>query len=73
MNKNFETMSSDEILTNLETSLDGLIKEQVDNRISKYGLNELPKKKKDSIFKIFFLQFANSITMIMIVACILCF
>lgn len=57
----------------LETDENGLSKKEVDKRIAKYGLNELPKKKKDSIFKIFFRQFINSITIIMILACVLSF
>ena len=69
--KSYQTMSSDDILSSLETSIEGLTNEEVDSRIQKYGLNELPRKKKDGIIKIFFSQFANSITVIMIVACIL--
>ena len=69
--KSYQTMSSDEILSSFETSISGLSTEEVEARIQKYGLNELPKKKKDGIVKIFFSQFANSITVIMIIACIL--
>ena len=71
--KDFQTMKETEIISSLETSYDGLTNEQVLERQRKYGLNELPKKKKDSIFKIFIMQFANSITIIMFVACILSF
>ena len=71
--KSYQTMSSDDILSNLETSIEGLSSEEVELRIQKYGLNELPRKKKDGIIKIFFSQFANSITIIMIVAAVLSF
>ena len=71
--KSYQTMSSDDILSSLETSVEGLSNEEVKLRIEKYGLNELPKKKKDGIIKIFFSQFANSITIIMIVAAVLSF
>ena len=71
--KSYQTMGSDDILSSLETSIEGLSSEEVEARIHKYGLNELPRKKKDGIVKIFFSQFANSITVIMIVAAILSF
>ena len=71
--KKFQMMSEKELLTKLKTSLNGLSDDKVEFRQRKYGLNELPKKKKDSIIKIFFMQFANSITVIMFVACILSF
>lgn len=73
MEKSYQTMSNDEVLKDLNTRLDGLNDVEVKDRINKYGLNELPKKKKDSILKIFIMQFANSITVIMFVAAILSF
>jgi len=71
--KNYQTMNEKEILKELDSSLDGLKTEEVNKRLEKYGLNELPKKKKDSILKIFLMQFANSITVIMIIAAVLSF
>lgn len=47
----------------------GLTIEEVIER-QKYGKNELPKAKKDSVFKIFISQFFDSIIFIMIVAAI---
>ena len=73
MRKSYQTISEEDLLSELKTSLDGLTSDEVNSRLEKYGLNDLPKKKKDSIFKIFFMQFANSITIIMIIACILSF
>lgn len=73
MKHDFQTMNEEEIFHNLKTGLNGLTEDEAGQRITLYGLNELPKKKKDSIFKIFFMQFANSITVIMIIACILSF
>lgn len=70
---NFQTMNEKDVLNKLNTSIDGLSDSEVNKRINKYGLNELPKKKKDSIPKIFFMQFANAITIIMIVAGVLSF
>ena len=73
MEKSYQTMSNDEVLKDLNTRVDGLNDVEVKDRINKYGVNELPKKKKDSILKIFIMQFANSITVIMFVAAILSF
>ena len=66
-------MNEKDVLNKLNTSINGLSDSEVNKRINEYGLNELPKKKKDSIPKIFFMQFANAITIIMIVACVLSF
>lgn len=73
MKKHIQSMNEEEIFEKLHTNHNGLKDKEVKQRIQKFGLNELPKKKKDSIFKIFFSQFCNSITIIMIVACILSF
>ena len=69
----YQTMNNEEILKELNTSLEGLSSDEIVSRNNKYGKNELPKKKKDSIFKIFIMEFANSITIIMFVAAILSF
>ena len=66
-------MSEEELLDSLKTCSEGLTEKEASLRLARYGINELPKKKKDSIIKIFFMQFANSITIIMIIACILSF
>ena len=73
MKKDFQMMNEEEIFDFLKTNNDGLTELEASKRLEQYGLNELPKKEKDSIFKLFFMQFANSITIIMIVACILSF
>ena len=67
-NKNIE-----EVLNELETSSNGLTKEEVEKRKQLYGKNELPKKKKDSIIKIFFNEFKDPIIILLIVAIIASF
>ncbi len=69
----YQTMTEEEILESLKTTSNGLTHEEARKRLNKFGPNELPKKKKDSIVKLFFMQFANAITIIMIVACVLSF
>ena len=71
--KRYESMTDKEILQELKTSSDGISSAEAVRRNSKYGLNVLPSKKSDSIFKIFLMQFLNAITIIMFVACVLSF
>lgn len=59
-----------EIEKELNTSIDGLTDKEVKNRIDNYGKNTLPKKKKDSIFKIFFNELKDPIVLLLIVAII---
>ncbi|MBQ9072054.1 MAG: HAD-IC family P-type ATPase [Bacilli bacterium] len=54
----------------LETSIDGLTSKQAKKRLEKYGKNSLPKKKKDSVFKIFFNELKDPIVLLLIVAII---
>ena len=59
-----------EIEKELNTSIDGLTDKEVKNRVEKYGKNTLPKKKKDSVFKIFFNELKDPIVLLLIVAII---
>ncbi len=59
-----------EIEKELNVSIDGLTDKEVNNRIEKYGKNILPKKKKDSILKIFFNELRDPIILLLIVAII---
>ena len=52
----------------LNTSLDGLTEVEAKKRINKYGKNELPKKKKDSVVKIFFNEFKDPIIILLLFA-----
>lgn len=54
----------------LETSVDGLTEKEAKKRLEKYGKNSLPKKKKDSVFKIFFNELKDPIVLLLIVAII---
>ena len=46
----------------------GLKRTEVKERRAKYGANVLPKKKKDSIFKIFFCEFLDPMILLLLVA-----
>ena len=59
-----------EIEEELNTSVDGLTSKEAKKRIEKYGENTLPKKKKDSVFKIFFNELKDPIVLLLIAAII---
>lgn len=52
----------------LDTSVEGLTSKETKERIERYGKNTLPKKKKDSIFKIFFNELKDPIVLLLLVA-----
>ena len=57
----------------LQTSIDGLTSKQAKKRLEKFGKNSLPKKKKDSVFKIFFHELKDPIVLLLIIAIIISF
>ena len=63
-------MTRDELFTKLKTDENGLTHKEANQRLEKYGKNELPKKKKDSVLKIFFNEFKNPILILLLVAVI---
>ena len=70
MQKAFYLQKKEEIFESLETSADGLSAKEATARLEKYGLNVLPKKKKDSIVKIFFMEFMDPLVLLLLVAII---
>ena len=62
-----------DIETELKTSNSGLSSTEASARRRKYGPNILPKKKKDSIVKIFLREFIDPIVLLLIVAIIVSF
>ena len=67
-NKNTET-----VMEILKTSAKGLSQNEVIERQKKYGKNILPKKKSDSILKIFLNEFKDPMIILLIVAIIVSF
>jgi len=60
--------SVDELYTNLKTSYNGLSNYDVKRRIEKYGYNVIPRKEKESIFKIFIGQILDPIVLLLFIA-----
>ncbi len=73
MDKKWYSVSKNELLESLNTSLNGLTTNEVSKRLTQYGKNTLPKKKKESIIKIFFKELCNPIELLLIVAVIASF
>lgn len=65
--------SIEEVLKYLETTEEGLTPEEAQRRLIENGKNELPKKKQESIFKLFLSQFENPIEIILVITVILSF
>lgn len=63
----------DEIEKELNTTDKGLDIEEANQRIKQYGLNELPKKKKESIIKIFFSEFKDPIVLLLLISIVASF
>lgn len=61
------------IFYKLKTSENGLNQKEAEKRFNSNGRNAIPKKKRDSILKIFIEQFKSPIIMILIIAIILSF
>lgn len=71
--KNSYNLSKEELFSEFKSSMKGLTLKQVESNIKRYGMNQIPKKKKDSIFKIAFGEITQPITLLLIVAIIFSF
>ena len=70
----YELMTTEEVINKLNTNINtGLPSSEIGKRRAKYGKNILPKEKTRSILKIALSELLNSITIIMIIACIFSF
>lgn len=69
----WHNLKQEELFEKFATSLTGLSEQEAVNRLKKYGKNELPKKKDDSLLKIFLAQLLNPIVLVLIVTVIISF
>ena len=70
---NFYQENIEDVLKKLKTNHNGLSSKEAKERLMRYGKNELPKKKVDGIFKIFFRQLKDPIVIILITTIIFSF
>ncbi len=66
--ESWHTESTKAVLASLDTTPDGLSKEEATNRLTKYGSNRLPEAKTRSPLIRFFYQFHNVLIYVLIVA-----
>jgi P-type Ca2+ transporter type 2C len=71
MNNTWHSISVDNIIKELSTSLDGLNSAEVSSRILQYGQNQLTGKKRVSPIIIFFRQFLNPLIYVLFAAVII--
>ena len=64
----YYSKSSEELFTNLKTSDNGLSSFDVKRRLEKYGYNTIPRKEKDSLFKIFISQIMDPIVLLLFIS-----
>ena len=67
MENKWYNLNVEEVFTLLNSTKLGLSSKEANKRLNKYGKNELPKKKRDSVFKIFFRQMLDPIVLLLIV------
>ena len=66
-------LDGEDVLNKLDSNELGLSAQEINKRQNKYGLNILPKKKSDSIFKILFRQLTDPIVMLLVVTVVFSF
>lgn len=64
----YADVSSERVLDELKTDKNGLSEEEAERRLSEYGKNELKEKKKNSLVGLFFSQFGDVMTILLIAA-----
>lgn len=69
--KSFYQETSEDVLKELGSSVEGLTSQQVEAAQAKYGANELPEGDRPSAFQIFLDQFKDLIVIILIIAALI--
>ncbi|MDE7379769.1 MAG: HAD-IC family P-type ATPase, partial [Clostridia bacterium] len=64
----FADASKESVLRSLSTDGGGLTREEAQRRLEKFGANELKKKKRTSVVGLFFSQFGDVMTILLIAA-----
>ena len=72
-NKDWYKKSSEKVLEDFKTSMQGLTNKEFLNRQKEQGLNVLPKKKQKKVYEIFFSNFKDPIIIVLLVAVFLSF
>lgn len=71
LNENYYNLEVKTVLSDLETSANGLTSQKAQQRLQQNGPNDIPSKKTRSIGQLFFKQFADFMIMVLIVAALI--
>ena len=71
--KKWHSTEITDVLQKLNSTEEGLTTEEATLRLQKNGKNELPKKKKDSLLKIFLRELTDPIVLLLLFASIVSF
>ena len=66
-------IKKEEVISNLESNINGLSTKEANKRLNKYGKNVLPKKKQKTFIQVFLSEFKNPIVYILFISMILSF
>ncbi|MCI2424696.1 cation-translocating P-type ATPase [Candidatus Acetothermia bacterium] len=69
--ENWYNLKSDEVISSLNASSDGLSQKEAQKRLSQFGPNELAKKKKISPWLLLLEQFKNYLILILLIATVI--
>lgn len=64
----WHTLSSEDAMKNLSTSIEGLLHTDVQQRLTDHGLNQLPTKKSDPWWLVLLRQFASPLIIVLVFA-----
>jgi len=73
MEKHYYNQSVQDVVKSLKGSSDGLKTDEIEKRLKKYGLNELPEEKSFSLWLLFFRQFKNTLIYVLLIAAAISF
>ena len=68
---NYYNEEAEKVLSELETSTDGLTSKEAVERQGRYGRNEIAEKKKKGVLRVFAEQFADLLVIILIVSALI--
>jgi len=68
VNSAYWSIASDQILSTLKTTKDGLQQDEAEQRLQQYGLNTISKQKKTTALSLLMKQFKSPLVIILIVA-----
>ena len=72
MNKWYQ-ISIDDIIEKLSSNINGLTSKDAEERLNRYGKNELPKQEKENVFTIFLSELKDPIVLVLLVSVVFCF